>query len=303
MHNYGTDIAHINRKRFSMKESIDWLVHLDNMAERVYGKAAAFFPDDREFSEFLLQLARGEALQRQIIGRFAECVTGNENGHASLISLKEDTKKDIESPLLECGKKVEGGKITREELLEYIIAYEYSEWNDILLYLVDTFKECSRDFAPVAVRIHQHRRNIERYAELHPGLKISIEKKRNLRPLWEENLLVIDDYEAIVRLFSSVLEKEGKVEGASNGLTALKKMGEKYYSVIIVDVGMPLMNGIEFYNKASRIYPNIKERTLFYTSADDKESISFFRKNNLKYLIKPGDINEIKRTVGTILNR
>lgn len=286
-----------------MKESIDWLVHLDNMAERVYGKAAAFFSDDREFSEFLTQLAREEALQRQIICKVAECVSHNENGHTSLISLDEDTKRGIESPLVECGKKIDEGKITREEMLEYMVCYEFSEWNDILLSLIDNFKECSREFIPLTAKIQQHRRNIERYAELHPELKRFIENKRSLRPLWQENLLIVDDSDAIIRLLSSILAKEGAIEGVPDGKKALSKLGEKYYSVIITDVGMPLMNGIEFYKRASKIYPHIRERILFYTALDDEGSVSFFKENNLTYLIKPAEINELRKTVGNILNR
>ncbi|MDO8445880.1 MAG: response regulator [Deltaproteobacteria bacterium] len=286
-----------------MKESIDWLVHLDDMAERVYGRAAAFFSDDREFSEFLTQLAWGEALQSRIIGEVAECISNNKNNYTSQISLDEDTKRGIESPLVECGNKTDEGKITKEEMLEYMVCYEFSEWNDILLSLIENFKEYSIGFNFIAAKVQQHKRNIERFAELHPELKRFIGNKRSLRPLWQENLLIVDDSDAIIRLLSSILAKEGVIEGAPDGKSALSKLGEKHYSVIITDVGMPLMNGIEFYKRASKIYPNIRERILFYTALDDKGSVSFFKENNLTYLIKPAEISELRKTVGNILNR
>lgn len=282
-----------------MEEIIDWFVHLEGMAEKVYGKAAAIFGDDREFCEFLKQLAEEEALHSRIIGRVAECM----NVHPSLISLSNSTKQGVESPFAECGRRIEEGKITKEELLEYIVSYEFSEWNDVFLNLVDNFKECAREFIPLAARMQQHKRNIERFAESHPGFQRLLEKTRDSRPLWRESLLVVDDSSAIVRLLLSVLAKEGIVDGASDGKKALEKVKEKYYSVIITDVGMPIMNGIEFYRKASEIYPNIRERILFYTSMDDENSISFFKKNNLRYLIKPADIHEIRKTVCKILNR
>jgi YesN/AraC family two-component response regulator len=46
------------------------------------------------------------------------------------------------------------------------------------------------------------------------------------------------------------------VETAKNGAEVFKKVRAGYYSAIISDVEMPLMNGIEFYKKAREISPS-----------------------------------------------
>ena len=80
-------------------------------------------------------------------------------------------------------------------------------------------------------------------------------------------------------------------------------MAERYYSTVVTDVEMPVMSGIDFYKEAIKLYPNLQQRILFYSAADDSKNISFFRENNLKYLIKPAEIRDIIKTVGKILNR
>lgn len=78
-------------------------------------------------------------------------------------------------------------------------------------------------------------------------------------------------------------------------------MGKKYYRAIISDIRMPVMDGVEFYNKAVEAYPGIKNRFLFYTAFAENEYKSFFEKNNLRYLSKPSGIKDIKHVVTDIL--
>ncbi|MBI5048240.1 MAG: response regulator [Deltaproteobacteria bacterium] len=126
---------------------------------------------------------------------------------------------------------------------------------------------------------------------------------KSLSRVWQEKLLIVDDENMLTDLIAAILEDEGDVETAANGEEGLKKIGEKYFAAIVTDVDMPVMNGIEFYKKAVEMYPNIKDRFLFFTGFPDKERIAFFRENNLKYLPKPSSIDDIKRTVINIIER
>ncbi len=62
----------------------------------------------------------------------------------------------------------------------------------------------------------------------------------------QEHVLVVED-DAINRFYvKSLLEKMGyKVETAENGEEALKVLGEKDFSFVIMDVQMPVLDGIE----------------------------------------------------------
>ncbi len=115
-----------------------------------------------------------------------------------------------------------------------------------------------------------------------------------------EKILIVDDEKIIINVLKILLSKNGNVESAENGEEALRKLGENYYSVIIADIDMPVMNGIDFYNKAVEKYPSVRKRFLFYTGHSD-EHLSFFTSNNLKYLPKPSQMKVIKSAVSEIL--
>ena len=64
---------------------------------------------------------------------------------------------------------------------------------------------------------------------------------------WKKNqILVVDDDANILRVFKSVLEKEGySVDTAATGKDALKKIKKAKFSVYLVDVKLPDMDGTE----------------------------------------------------------
>lgn len=285
-----------------MKDVINWLINIEYLAARIYKEAAAKYPDDKEFADFLNHLAKDEEYHCHIVKMAYEYISGREERHF-IISMDDDTKKRLELPLNKCHESIKEGKAGKQDIIGNIVSVEFSEWNHIFVYAVDSLKQYSAEFIPVAAKIQQHKRYIERFVQSRPEFGKFIEKIRHIPKAWEERLLVVDDSEAIVELLKTILSEEGTVEGAADGEEAIKKVGEKYFAAIITDVDMPHMGGIEFYNMAVKKYPNIWDRIIFFTCFDDKDHISFFKKNNLKYLIKPSPINEIKKAVISIMNR
>ena len=117
-----------------------------------------------------------------------------------------------------------------------------------------------------------------------------------------KKILIVDDNEIISATLEIVLADEGVVDCAANGRHALVKIAETSYDVLIVDMDMPVMNGLEFYKDAVKIFPAIKERIIFFTGTCDEGCLSFFRENNLRYLAKPSRLKEIRDSVKEILN-
>ncbi|MGA2090818.1 MAG: response regulator [Endomicrobiales bacterium] len=65
--------------------------------------------------------------------------------------------------------------------------------------------------------------------------------------IMQESVLVIDDEDTLRTSVSRILEKMGfKVNSAETGLEGLKKIKEKFYDMVILDIRMPEMDGIEF---------------------------------------------------------
>jgi len=116
------------------------------------------------------------------------------------------------------------------------------------------------------------------------------------------NILIVDDDPGIRTLLKSLLDKEGDVQTASNGKDALSKLASNYFSAIITDIDMPLMSGLELYSKAAARFPAIRRRFLFFTGNADLERLTFFKQNQLNYLVKPASLKAIKSAVSGILS-
>ena len=72
------------------------------------------------------------------------------------------------------------------------------------------------------------------------------------------NILIIDDEKAIRKTLSEILSYEGyKIEEAGDGEEGLKRFREKSYDVVLCDIKMPKLDGIEFLDKARESNPDI----------------------------------------------
>jgi len=75
--------------------------------------------------------------------------------------------------------------------------------------------------------------------------------------LGETSILLVDDNLNLTRTLSFILKRQGFfVNTAQNGLEAVKKVKEKIYKIIFMDIKMPLMNGVEAFKKIKKINPN-----------------------------------------------
>ncbi len=119
----------------------------------------------------------------------------------------------------------------------------------------------------------------------------------------KNKILIVDDEPGIVYFLKAILEKDGPVETAENGQEALQLTMRHYFDVIISDIDMPILNGIEFYKQAIAMDYNIGKRFLFITGEPSPEDIDFFAKNNLTYMIKPVSVNEIEEAIHKITGR
>ncbi|MBI5587807.1 MAG: response regulator [Deltaproteobacteria bacterium] len=284
-----------------MNNIVDWLIGFEENSARLYEKAAVRSMGDKALSEFLSRLADDEKTPRDYLVKASVVLKRRWPGR--IITIDSAGRKQMEELRASQERLVEGGEITRTELFDCIVANEYSEWNDYFLYAVNIVKKECSELIPALVTTQRHKRFIERFIESQPDLDRHLKTLKGLSTVWEEKLLVVDDEEMIVDAVKAVLDDEGVVECASNGKEALKMIGEKFYAAVITDVDMPVLNGIEFYKEAVRLFPSIKGRFMFFTGGAGQESARFFRENNLKYLNKPSTLGEIKDAVIEILSR
>lgn len=87
-----------------------------------------------------------------------------------------------------------------------------------------------------------------------------------------------------------------RVETANNGLTALELAARVKPDIVLTDVRMPKMDGMELTRKLKEIYPDCK--TIFISGYSDKEYLkSAIHLNALSYIEKPLNLEEIKLVV------
>src|SRR5262249_21075323 len=81
-----------------------------------------------------------------------------------------------------------------------------------------------------------------------------------------KEILVVDDEEMIVALYLQLLQALGhSVDTASTGVEALRKLSAGDYDLVITDIKMPKMSGIQLYEKAVAVKPQLKRRFIFIT--------------------------------------
>ncbi len=119
----------------------------------------------------------------------------------------------------------------------------------------------------------------------------------------KKKILIVEDTDIIANYLADMLEKYGTVEIAKNGNEALIKVSLDCYDVIVSDINMPVMDGIEFYKEAIEIDSSLKNRFLFLTSSFSRNHLNFFIDNEVPFLFKPAETEDIEKAVEEILNK
>ncbi|AMX58233.1 GHKL domain protein [Leptospira borgpetersenii serovar Hardjo-bovis str. Sponselee] len=113
------------------------------------------------------------------------------------------------------------------------------------------------------------------------------EKKNTLRKIPNDPILIVEDKQENSIILESLCYELGvKHEVASNGEEALKRIEDKKYSLFILDLMMPVMDGGAFLTKLKEIYPNAV--VIVQTAIDRNEKIIEIMKLGVfDYILKP----------------
>ncbi|HKO57859.1 MAG TPA: response regulator [Thermoanaerobaculia bacterium] len=113
-------------------------------------------------------------------------------------------------------------------------------------------------------------------------------------PGFRYTALVIDDDPGLQGLFHTLLGREGfSVDCASNGRLAFEYLKRRSYSVILLDLMMPDVNGFELLDRLGRDSPKLLARVIVMTGAAQKVVDSVDRSRIWGLIRKPFDINEL----------
>lgn len=117
----------------------------------------------------------------------------------------------------------------------------------------------------------------------------------------KKKILVVDDECNFRNVMAHILKGEGyKVSLAEDGFAALRALETDIFDVLITDIRMPNMDGIELFNNVKMLYPQMP--VIFITgSAYPKAIENNLNEGALYYFEKPVDLNLLKCTIKHVL--
>jgi CheY-like chemotaxis protein len=103
-------------------------------------------------------------------------------------------------------------------------------------------------------------------------------------------ILVVDDNPAMAGTLADILEMKGfSVHAAASGAEALEILRKQPIDILLTDVKMPGMNGLELYRETRKAYPKLV--TIFMTAYTADELIQQGMAEGVKIILdKPVDI-------------
>jgi len=117
------------------------------------------------------------------------------------------------------------------------------------------------------------------------------------------NILIIDDERAIRKTLSEILSFEGyKIEEAADGEEGLKKFTEKTYDIVLCDIKMPKLDGLEFLEKSREVNPEIPI-IMISGHGNIDTAVEAVKKGAFDFISKPPDLNRLLITIRNAAER
>ena len=118
-------------------------------------------------------------------------------------------------------------------------------------------------------------------------------------------ILIIEDEAAIRRVLTKILSEENdtyQVEEAEDGLQGIEKIKNEDYDLVLCDIKMPKMDGVEVLEAAKKIKPEIP-MVMISGHGDLETAVNTMRLGAFDYISKPPDLNRLLNTVRNALDR
>ena len=120
----------------------------------------------------------------------------------------------------------------------------------------------------------------------------------------DKNILIVDDDEDLTNLYETFLKYDGyKVDSFTDPTHALYSFRKDIYDLVLLDLKMPKMNGVELSQELQNMDPNLFYR---FITAANKEYIENIQTNNPgieKIVIyKPLWLNELRITIHSLFS-
>jgi len=115
------------------------------------------------------------------------------------------------------------------------------------------------------------------------------------------SLLIVDDQAGVRRFLAEVFGEEGyHVETACSGAEAVNKAIASRPSLVLLDIKMPGMNGLDTLEELGKIVPGVP--VVMMTAYGELDIVTEAKRRGVKhYINKPFDLNEVRCLVKELL--
>lgn len=118
-------------------------------------------------------------------------------------------------------------------------------------------------------------------------------------------ILIVEDEAAIRRVLVKILSEENdlyQVDEAEDGVAGLEKIKNNDYDLVLCDIKMPKMDGVEVLEEVKKIKPEIP-MVMISGHGDMETAIQTMRLGAFDYISKPPDLNRLLNTVRNALDK
>ncbi len=110
-------------------------------------------------------------------------------------------------------------------------------------------------------------------------------------------MLIIDDERVALRNLEHIMKKEGyEVVGTQSGANALKLLEEQKFDVVLTDLRMEKVDGMEILRRARELYPDI-EVIMITGFATLESGVDAMKHGAFHYIAKPFKLDEVRKVV------
>ncbi|NOR27762.1 MAG: response regulator [Lutibacter sp.] len=118
-------------------------------------------------------------------------------------------------------------------------------------------------------------------------------------------ILIIEDEAAIRRVLKKIISEENdtyQVEEAEDGLKGIEMISKSDFDLVLCDIKMPKMDGIEVLEKIKKLKPEIPI-VMISGHGDLDTAVNTMRLGAFDYISKPPDLNRLLNTVRNALDK
>ena len=280
-----------------MEEIVRWLRQVEKLACSVYSGLAGAFAASDQLGPFFARMADDESTHCRLMEAAAKLLSELRSPPEAAIAVDAKTRARVEAPFRLALAKLREGHLTEQVALEMMLEAEFTEWNDVFVYVITALQRFSTSFQSTAATIQNHQNRIEDLVSALPASLKPTRDPRQLPRIWEHRFLVVDDDPSVRKILELLLARQGEVETASDGQEALAKIRTTFFDAVVADVKMPLINGLELLRQAQDFDESITERFVLLTGTLAEETEDILTRKGVTVLRKPAGVTEISAAI------